>query len=222
MKKLFATTLLLVLSLTTQAQTDVTKFLGIPVDGTKPEMIRQLKAKGFRNSPYNNEILEGEFNGSNVYVSVATNNNKVWRIMVSDATPTDVRNVQIRFNRLCKQFENNPNYVTLKDYTIPDDEDIRVQILLNKKRYEAAFYQKREAPASLIVKNAEAFLSSKYTEEQLENPTEEIQVEIFEYIEEVLTKKNVWFMISDNCDPGEYKILMFYDNKYNEANGQDL
>ena len=185
-------------------------------------MIRQLKAKGFRNSPYNNEILEGEFNGSNVYVSVATNNNKVWRIMVSDATPTDVRNVQIRFNRLCKQFENNPNYVTLKDYTIPDDEDIRVQILLNKKRYEAAFYQKPEVPASLIVKNAEAFLSSKYTEEQLENPTEEIQVEIFEYIEEVLTKKNVWFMISDNCDPGEYKILMFYDNKYNEANGQDL
>ena len=222
MKKLFATTLLLVLSLTTQAQTDVTKFLGIPVDGTKPEMIRQLKAKGFRNSPYNNEILEGEFNGSNVYVSVATNNNKVWRIMVSDATPTDVRNVQIRFNRLCKQFENNPNYVTLKDYTIPDDEDIRVQILLNKKRYEAAFYQKPEVPASLIVKNAEAFLSSKYTEEQLENPTEEIQVEIFEYIEEVLTKKKVWFMISDNCDPGEYKILMFYDNKYNEANGQDL
>ena len=222
MKKLFATTLLLVLSLTTQAQTDVTKFLGIPVDGTKPEMIRQLKAKGFRNSPYNNEILEGEFNGSNVYVSVATNNNKVWRIMVSDATPTDVRNVQIRFNRLCKQFENNPNYVTLKDNTRPDDEDIRDQILLNKKRYEAAFYQKPEVPASLIVKNAEAFLSSKYTEEQLENPTEEIQVEIFEYIEEVLTKKNVWFMISDNCDPGEYKILMFYDNKYNEANGQDL
>ena len=148
MKKLFATTLLLVLSLTTQAQTDVTKFLGIPVDGTKPEMIRQLKAKGFRNSPYNNEILEGEFNGSNVYVSVATNNNKVWRIMVSDATPTDVRNVQIRFNRLCKQFENNPNYVTLKDYTIPDDEDIRVQILLNKKRYEAAFYLKPEVPLS--------------------------------------------------------------------------
>lgn len=33
MKKLFATTLLLVLSLTTQAQTDVTKFLGIPSMG---------------------------------------------------------------------------------------------------------------------------------------------------------------------------------------------
>lgn len=89
MKKLFATTLLLVLSLTTQAQTDVTKFLGIPVDGTKPEMIRQLKAKGFRNVPYTDDILEGEFNGSNVYVSVATNNNKVWRIAVVDAIPSD-------------------------------------------------------------------------------------------------------------------------------------
>lgn len=29
------------------AQNDVTKFLGIPVDGPKSEMIRELKAKGF-------------------------------------------------------------------------------------------------------------------------------------------------------------------------------
>jgi len=30
----------------------------------------------------------------------------------------------------------------------------------------------------------------------------------------------VWFRIAENY--GKYYILMFYDNKYNEANGEDL
>ena len=34
------------------AQSDVTKFLGIPVDGFKPDMIRALKEKGFVSSMY--------------------------------------------------------------------------------------------------------------------------------------------------------------------------
>ena len=44
------------------AQEDVTKFLGIPVDGFKPEMIRKLKAKGFVEHPYRTDELVGEFN----------------------------------------------------------------------------------------------------------------------------------------------------------------
>ena len=31
------------------AQNDVTTFMGIPIDGTKNEMIKQLQSKGFRN-----------------------------------------------------------------------------------------------------------------------------------------------------------------------------
>lgn len=64
------------------AQSDVTKFLGIPVDGFKPDMIRALKAKGFVSSITDKDILEGEFNGTQVNVYTATNNNKVYRIMV--------------------------------------------------------------------------------------------------------------------------------------------
>ena len=37
--------------------------------------------------------------------------------------------------------------------------------------------------------------------------------------EEVLNR-SVWFMIGDNY--GRYRILMFYDNCYNQANGDDL
>lgn len=48
MKKLLSITMLLISSLFIYAQQDVTKFLGIPVDGSKSEMIQKLKAKGIR------------------------------------------------------------------------------------------------------------------------------------------------------------------------------
>lgn len=67
------------------AQDDVTKFLGIPVDGYKPEMIKKLEEKGFAYDK-TNDLLEGEFNGENVYITVSTNNNKVWRILIIDKT----------------------------------------------------------------------------------------------------------------------------------------
>ena len=111
MKKLLCVTIALLCTATMQAQEeekDVTKFLGIPVDGYKPAMIEKLKAKGFRSIP-NADLLEGEFNGTDVLLSIVTNNNKVWRIMLTDKNFTrNVTDIKIRFNQLCKQFENNP------------------------------------------------------------------------------------------------------------------
>lgn len=36
----------------------VTRFLGIPVDGTKAEMIQKLKAKGFTSNAYDSNTLK--------------------------------------------------------------------------------------------------------------------------------------------------------------------
>ena len=47
MKKIIIVMLLFV-SMVANAQKDVTKFLGIPVDGLKPAMMQKLKAKGFQ------------------------------------------------------------------------------------------------------------------------------------------------------------------------------
>lgn len=80
MKQLIMSVVIAMFAVCASAQKDVTRFLGIPVDGTKTEMIQKLKAKGFRPTTYDKETLEGEFNGRDVYVSVVTNNNKVWRI----------------------------------------------------------------------------------------------------------------------------------------------
>ena len=207
------------------AQKDVTQFLGLPVDGSKSEMIQKIKAKGYRNNPYNKDLLDGEFNGRDVHIQIMTNNNKVWRIGVVDANADDEKNIQIRFNNLCEQFKNNSKYVSFQDYSIPDEEDINYEMNVNNKRYQAVFYQKPTTIDSTTTKKEiRTLLLSKYSEEQLANPTEEMQSDILElsleYMTEKLSKKTVWFMIDEKY--GKYRIIIFYENLYNSATGEDL
>ena len=226
MRNLLSIIMLLVFSVSLYGQNDVTKFLGIPVDGSKTAMIQKLKAKGFQ---YNNtlECLEGEFNGRDVLLHIVTNNNKVWRVMVADATTSSETDIKIRFNHLCRQFSNNKKYmpVALSDYSLSDEEDISYEMLVNKKRYEAAYYQLPEvADSAAIAEEVRSIFLSKYAEEQLANPTEEIKKEMIttsvDYLLEKYSKKSVWFMINEQY--GRYGILMFYDNEYNHSNGEDL
>ena len=126
MKKVLLSLVLCCISMATMAQKDVTKFLGIPVDGNKSEMVRKLKSKGFTQNPYADGVLTGKFNGMDVNVHIATNNDKVCRIMVCDANTMDEASIRIRFNVLCEQFKNNSRYCSLHedDQKLKDDEDI--------------------------------------------------------------------------------------------------
>lgn len=65
MKKLFLLFLVLLTCVVSYGQevSSVTRFLGIPIDGTKAEMISKLKDKGFTSVPGTDGMLEGEFNG---------------------------------------------------------------------------------------------------------------------------------------------------------------
>lgn len=225
MKRLFSVFAMLAFVAAVYGQKDVTKFLGIPVDGYKQAMIQKLKAKGFTyNSTFN--YLEGEFNGMDVNVYVVTNNNKVCRIMVADVNSVDETAIKIRFNTLCQQFQDNKKYTSLsEDFTLSDDEDISYEMTVHKKRYEAVFYQRPEVTDSAAVaKEKRTFLLSKYTEEQLDNPTKDIMKNIFtdtlRFFYERSHKKTVWFMIDEHY--GKYRIMMYYDNEYNRANGEDL
>lgn len=211
--------MLLISSLFIYAQQDVTKFLGIPVDGSKSEMIQKLKAKGYTSSPLDKDVLVGEFNGADVNIHVVTNNNKVYRIMICDVNNIDERAIQIRFNRLCEQFVNNSKYssLPLEEYMIPDDEDISYEITVHKKRYEAVFYQKTDE--TFMAKQIEAAFP-QYTKEQLANPSEELRAEIVNFVTQYISKKAVWSMINERL--GKYCITMYYDNEYNNANGEDL
>ena len=228
MKKLLFSLLATLLTLSLYAQNDVTTFLGIPVDGFKSEMRQNLIAKGFTPKKVgNNEYLEGEFNGTDVHIFIATNNNKVYRIMVCDANTQDEANIKIRFNKLVNQFENNKRYTALDQYTISDTEDISYEMLVHKKNFDALFYQNpdMEKVDTLALQNKiREQLLEKYKPEQLENPTEEMNQEVqaiaMRIGMDMIFKKPVWFRICESY--GEYYITMYYDNEYNHANGEDL
>lgn len=196
MRKFLTLLAMIAISASVFAQKEVTKFMGIPVDGSPTEMIKKLKAKGFKTDEGfmrdvkrglidldGPEVLTGRFNGEKVRVFLVVEQNKVRRIYLADKNTRDETQIKIRFNTLVRQFENNDKYVYFYEQTIADDEDISYQMTVNKKRYEATFLQKGEDGT-------------------------------------VDEKRVVWFTIVQGSDG--YKIAMFYDNEYNRADGSDL
>ena len=226
MKKILtlAVVLMTTIALFAQEKKDVTKFLGIPVDGYKSEMISKLKAKGFTSTSRDKNILEGEFNGKDVELHVVTNNNKVYRIYLEDKNHVSESDIRIRFNNLLNQFENNSKYIGYSNKPIPEDEDLGYEIRVKDKRYEAIFYQ---VDTTATKKELERVLEKKYGVKKVEDLPEDKKMEASKYIQNYAydlfssaLNRQVWFMIDERY--GEYRILMFYDNCYNQANGEDL
>lgn len=217
------------------AQKDVTKFLGIPVDGSKSEFRQKLIKKGFKYDRAN-DMLTGRFNGQDVNVYIGTNNDKVYRVYIADKNYTDEAGIKIRFNKLVNQFLNNDKYIG-EDYSLAEDVDISYEMMAHKKRFDASFYQvsedfvnlkKFDQSRDIAVLNQ--LIGRYYTEEEIESwselelPEEEVYASKFDsmltMIANSITKKSVWFMISEYY--GKYYISMYYDNVYNMANGEDL
>ena len=94
MKKLLSLFVMLMLSIALHAQHNVTKFLGIPVDGTKASMSQKLKNKGFTYDVKANS-LSGEFNGGKVSITIVTYKNKVWRLLVVNEQLYDEAQIKI-------------------------------------------------------------------------------------------------------------------------------
>ena len=254
MKKIIGLFFAVLFSAGLYAQEGVIKFLGIPVDGTKQEMIQKLKSKGFTYDQREDD-LQGEFNGEEVLIQVQTQNNKVWRLFIMDTEFRTKEQIKIRFNKLVGQFENNGKYIPVKEsQTIDENEDIDYEISLHDKQYEAVFYLKAaeskyssfnsEVADSVMkeqypkeLKRIEEY-KAKFSETQWENPTKEMQENLKEIEDwrlkihaKVLAEflcsisgknmfANVWFTIGKIG--GRYRIVMFYENLYNKADGSDL
>lgn len=189
-------------------------------------MKQKLISKGYVPKKIgDNEFFEGEFNGVDVHIYIATNNNKVYRIMLCDANTRSEADIKIRFNTLVSQFQNNKKYTSLEDYTLSESEDISYNMAVRKKNYDALFYQvpnMEKVDTLALQEHVRGEILKKYSPEQLENPSEEIskEAESIAMRMGMIFKKPVWFRICEHY--GEYYITMFYDNEYNHANGEDL
>lgn len=233
MKKLLSFVIgILIMCSTVFGQSESTlKFLGIPVDGSKSEMVAALKSKGFE---YDSEsdFLIGDFNGRKSHIGIVENHGKVYRVVVFDANTCDAGQIKIRFNNLIHQFENSDSkyFYIFPNNPIPEDEDIHYEILVNKKQYIAEFiynplYGNDELRDRLINeaieeseevikdgKNIE-FYSDKDNYDQLVSSIASLKV-----IQ--MSNSSVWFKIFEHY--GKYYIGLYYDNLLNKPNGEDL
>lgn len=211
----------------------ITEFMGIPVDGLKKDMIQKLEAKGFEYDKVNDRLI-GEFNGEQVYIFIKTNNNKVYRIAVTENTSRNEQQIIIRFNQLCRQFENNVRYVSLADddQTISEDTDISYEMNVKNKSFDAHYFQEIDINQIDTISLRNRFL--EITDEANESLKEKLNKEEINKFKQIinnslgtellkkclLLKRNVWFTIFENY--GKFNIALFYDNEYNRANGEDL
>lgn len=146
MKKLFSVLAMLALSAGMFAQSDITKFEGIKVDGTKQSMINQLKAKGFTEDASVNTDLLGRVNNRDVFVEVLTNNDKVYRICVIDQNQTNAETAIANYNSLCDKFANDPQYVSLPfNQKLTASTEVLNHLEAGDKQYQAIFFQKSVA-----------------------------------------------------------------------------
>ena len=138
------------MAISAQTNSNVLKFMGIPVDGNKTQVIQKLEEKGFKYDSIN-DCLTGQFNGQDSHIIVSTNKNKVDRIIVRNTTETDETNIRIEYNNLLHQFNNNSKYITIgENKFIPEDEDISHEINIHDKRYEADFYLKDNTTQGMV------------------------------------------------------------------------
>ena len=98
MKRLIIIILALFASIVISAQTNsnVLKFMGIPVDGSKTEVIQKLKEKGFKYDSIN-DCLTGQFNGMDSRIFISTNKNKVDRKEIFKENNHENKLGQIKF-----------------------------------------------------------------------------------------------------------------------------
>ena len=208
------------------------KFLGIPVDGSKSEMVAALKSKGFRYDS-NSGFLVGDFNGRESHIGIVENHGKVYRVVVFDANTYDAGQIKIRFNNLIHQFENSNGkyYYIDQNEMIPEDEDISYEINVHDKQYSATFiynplYGNDELKDKLVnevVEENKLLLEKKGITPEEFYSDKDNYIQVFSSIVDKIfqmSKGSVWFQIFEYY--GKYYIGIYYDNLINKPNGEDL
>ena len=229
-KKLLISLSIALLSILSFAQTPGTiKFLGVPVDGSKTEVIRQLRGKGFT---YNasDGVLTGKFNGIVSNVLISENYGRVDRIFIADSETRTAAQIRIRFNNLIMQFRENEKYVELdENIEISDREDIDYEMTVHNKEYSASFYLNpvygwTDKEKEELALDTAAELKARIDAGQFGNVSSD---QIGTLLRDAITLKvlgmiqgQVWFKIAKAH--GEYYLCIYYDNLKNRPNGEDL
>lgn len=135
MKKVLIAMAMLLVSGIAMSQ-DVTTFMGIPIDGTKDEMIKKLEEKGFTKDA---EFLRGKFYGEDVLLSIGEDNDLVSTIYIifNDSSMDEAKTL---YNSLVADFSKNKKYIPDGgDGIIIDKTELR-HILVSEDRTVVSYF----------------------------------------------------------------------------------
>lgn len=260
MKRIVNLLFLIVVSHTMQAQVDLTaiknlyesdftpQFMGIPVNGTKSDMIDAIKAKGFK---YDQEygFFTGDFNGKSVRVFIHTNHDVVDRIMVAYPSVSESQ-IKTEYNSLLRQFQKNAKYIEIfENEPISESEDVSYEMTVHHKDYQSVFlYLPSTISIPALAKATKELLVAIKNGEEIEG-LEELEPDL-DALNEIKDSKDeewdaflnlskedwedavkfiffgqerpnsIWFSINEYLR--DYTIDIFYDNEANRPNGEDL
>lgn len=143
MKKFLFIILIAIINNITTAGQNAIEFLGIPVDGSREEMVRNIISKGFKYHDYSVvDGLIGEFNGEDVVIRLETVNNKVYRVNISETTLRNRSEAKIHFNDMYKQFMNSGKYTLAWGKPIDENVDITYEMNAFGKQFDVGFAPK--------------------------------------------------------------------------------
>ena len=176
MRKL-ALALLMLMTFSLSAQNNVMKFMGIPIDGSKSEMIDKLQQKGFapeqieldlekaqddyisvggeisegrvreRDGEY---FMHGYFDGKRSKVIISSYNNKVYQIMVVIEDPYNELNGKIQFNLYVEQLNKKYTNPIDYDYSIDLERDLSAPYDNNIRAFFTAAYDNNDKPHGMF------------------------------------------------------------------------
>ncbi len=216
------------------AQRDVTTFLGVPIDGAKDELLEKLKDKGWLPSMKGSDVLHGQFEKIDLELRVVTYNDTVYRIVLSDRSTFDEKEIITRYNMLCDYFLESHRYSGNASQKLSETMDLTYEMKTMNRHIDAVFYQMPDMTTDTY-NNITAHFQSSYSEkkrqqafarlkdasedeslleELLTGKDADLYNEIYQVFLKIGTMKMVWFTI-DRDVFGRYKILVFFDNKYN-------
>ena len=200
------------------------KFMGIPIDGTKKNMITQLKTKGFWYDTYD-DCLKGQFNGKNVEIYVVTNHNVVYRIYVAYPLVSKSK-IITEYNILLDQFNRNKKYIANdNNEMIPADENLSYEMTVRNKKYEAGFcyispdlFSDEEIDQIHQLADKMTGMSFEEIQAMEQATSDSFQINMTQMMSTF--NSIVWVTIHERY--GKYQIGIYYDNLKNRPNGEDL
>ena len=214
------------------AQSDVTKFLGIPVDGSVDTMARKLEAKGFkREYPYDesrSNFFIGKYDGDNNAEIILFSNRDgiVYQIrVVKEEKIFNANLAKYKYNSLIRRFNEKWTYYNLYGSEIPEEEDIAEKFREGESSYSAFFIQ---LPDSLL--KAGKALYDADNKPNTEKTLNELSKSIFKLrtlrtlegkLDEAKNKGVVIYLKQYDITKN-YLILIDYWNGYNDHRDEDL